>query len=274
MDRSGNIQTRKTFTSWSNLMLFRITELASLGDAIPGTSVAFHYEGVGKPSRTRLCDVVGVYNDYMEALDIESNTKKIFWFNRASSVFMFQKIKESANRLRGSRVYLAGAMDKVSDGGVGWRRNITPYLQQMGIIVLDPCNKPTRLASEEMAQRQKRQAAKARGDYEYVRNEIKEIRQTDLRLVDIADFLIIHIDMESHPCGTFEELFWANRQKKPILLWIPAGKASCPDWLFGVLPHELFFETQESLINYVRSIHENEKIDTLNRWVFFDYDKI
>ena len=32
------------------------------------------------------------------------------------------------NRLKNQRVYLAGAMDRVSDRGTGWRDNITPFL--------------------------------------------------------------------------------------------------------------------------------------------------
>ena len=52
------------------------------------------------------------------------------------------------NRLKGTMCYLCGAMDRVPDGGEGWRRMITPVLRDMGIGVLDPCNKPTDFAEE------------------------------------------------------------------------------------------------------------------------------
>ena len=45
------------------------------------------------------------------------------------------------NRLCGTRTYLAGAMDRVKDGGIGWRNDITPFLEDMGVVVLDPCKK-------------------------------------------------------------------------------------------------------------------------------------
>ena len=50
------------------------------------------------------------------------------------------------NRLKGTMCYLCGAMDRVPDGGEGWRRMISPVLRDMGIGVLDPCNKPTDFA--------------------------------------------------------------------------------------------------------------------------------
>ena len=42
------------------------------------------------------------------------------------------------NRLSGQRVYLAGAMDRVQDRGAGWRDKITPFLEDMGVIVFNP----------------------------------------------------------------------------------------------------------------------------------------
>ena len=52
------------------------------------------------------------------------------------------------NRLKGTMCYLCGAMDRVPDGGEGWRRMITPVLRDIGVGVLDPCNKPTKFAEE------------------------------------------------------------------------------------------------------------------------------
>lgn len=46
---------------------------------------------------------------------------------------------------------------------------------------------------------------------------MKVIRSVDLRLVDISDFMIVNLDLETHPCGTLEEIFWANRQKSRYL---------------------------------------------------------
>jgi len=36
------------------------------------------------------------------------------------------------NRLKNTTCYLCGPMDRVDDGGVGWREDITPILKEMG----------------------------------------------------------------------------------------------------------------------------------------------
>ena len=46
------------------------------------------------------------------------------------------------NRLKGLRCYLAGPIDQAPDDGVEWRQKITPWLEQKGVRVLDPCDKP------------------------------------------------------------------------------------------------------------------------------------
>ena len=53
------------------------------------------------------------------------------------------------NRLKNTICYLCGPMDRVADGGVTWRRNLTPKLKDMGIGVLDPCKKPTEFEKED-----------------------------------------------------------------------------------------------------------------------------
>ena len=47
------------------------------------------------------------------------------------------------NRLKNTICYLCGPMDRVADGGVIWRRYITPILKRVGVGVLDPSDKPT-----------------------------------------------------------------------------------------------------------------------------------
>ena len=37
------------------------------------------------------------------------------------------------SKLKGMRTYLAGAMDRVPDGGTGWRNRITPMLKSLGV---------------------------------------------------------------------------------------------------------------------------------------------
>jgi nucleoside 2-deoxyribosyltransferase len=173
------------------------------------------------------------------------------------------------NRLKNQRVYLAGAMDRVADRGTTWRDNITPFLTDMGIVVFNPINKPTEIGLEDHDTHLIKIKLKEQRRYEELSHMMKTIRSVDLRLVDISDFLIVNLDLDVHPCGTYEEIFDANRSKKPILIHIEQGKEHTPDWLFGAIPHQMFFSNWEDIKKYLVHINTDENILTYNRWRFF-----
>lgn len=174
------------------------------------------------------------------------------------------------NRLKNQRVYLAGAMDRVADRGNGWRDNITPFLEDSGIIVFNPIKKPGKMGLEDSATQEFKKYLKSSQDYDKLSGLMKTIRSVDLRLVDISDFLIVNLDLDIHPCGTYEEIFWANRQKKPIIVHMVQGKQNAPDWLFGTIPHHMIFSSWDEIKKYLNYIDSNDKVETFNRWYFFD----
>jgi nucleoside 2-deoxyribosyltransferase len=174
------------------------------------------------------------------------------------------------NRLKYQRVYLAGAMDRVSDRGNGWRDNITPFLQDLEVVVFNPIKKPTSIGAEDAETHKHKTELKKYQKYEELSQLMKTIRSVDLRLVDISDFLIVNLDLDIHPCGTYEEIFWANRQKKPIIVHMVQGKQSAPDWLFGTIPHEMIFSSWEAVKTYLLHIHNDVDIRRFNRWYFFN----
>lgn len=173
------------------------------------------------------------------------------------------------NRLNNQRVYLAGAMDRVPDGGKTWRENISPLLKNMGLIVFNPLTKPSEIGKEDENTVTLKKRLKQEKRYDELSKVMKTIRNVDLRLVDISDFLIVNLDLDIHPCGTYEEVFLANREKKPILINVVQGKQNAPDWLFGTLPHEMIFDSWLDLREYLVYIATAETIDTHNRWYFF-----
>lgn len=174
------------------------------------------------------------------------------------------------NRLQNQRVYLAGAMDRVADRGNGWRDKITPFLENLGIVVFNPIKKPTALGQEDEQTHKYKVKLKNEKNYDTLSDVMKTIRSVDLRLVDISDFLIVNLDLDVHPCGTYEEIFWANRQKKPIIIHMVQGKQSAPDWLFGTVPHQMIFSSWQDIQNYLNHINDDTKINTYKRWYFFD----
>jgi nucleoside 2-deoxyribosyltransferase len=173
-------------------------------------------------------------------------------------------------RLKNQRAYLAGAMDRVPDRGATWRENITPFLEDLGIIVFNPISKPTDIGLEDKDTHTIKTKLKEMQRYDELTAMMKTIRAVDLRLVDMSDFLIVNLDLNVHPCGTLEEIFWANRQKKPIIIHMVQGKSQTPDWLFGTIPHQMIFSTWEEIKSYLTHMNNSENIDTHKRWYFFD----
>lgn len=172
------------------------------------------------------------------------------------------------NNLQNMRTYLAGAMDRVPDGGIGWRDAITPMLEELKVSVLNPCKKPIESAKEGPETRMAIQHYKDTGQFHRIREEYGHIRNADLRCVDVSDFLIAHIDINVHACGAYEEIATANRQKKPVLIWCEQGKQLAPNWLFFMLPHEHIFGTMDSLLSYLYDISISNDISNLKRWFF------
>ena len=174
------------------------------------------------------------------------------------------------NNLSGMRTYLVGAMDRVADGGVGWRNRITPILQNLSIQVIDPCDKPIESTKEGPNTRTVIDYYKKTGQFDKIRKEYGHIRNADLRCVDVSDFLIVNINMDVHMCGSYEEIATANRQKKPILVWCEQGKMEAPNWLFFMLPHEHIFSSLDQMVNYLNQVNETKNTENLKRWFFFE----
>ena len=177
-------------------------------------------------------------------------------------------------RLTGMRTYLAGAMDRVADGGVGWRNRISPMLKSMGVTVLNPCDKPVEVGIDDRQTRGEIERLKSSRQYDKIRKTYGVIRTLDLRCVDISDFIIASIDINVHACGTYEEVSVANSQKKPVLIWCQQGKENAPNWLFFMLPHQHIFGSLDELLEYLANVHSGRDHNHYKRWFFFDQNRM
>lgn len=172
------------------------------------------------------------------------------------------------NRLNRSRVYLSGAMENDRTRGKTWRQEITEFLKTLGIIVLDPTDKAViggEVPSEDI---DKAKGFRERGEYDQLAKMAKEIRATDLRMCDICDFAIVYLDNDINTCGTWEELFWLNRMKKPCLIYIKQGLQKLPLWLFGAIPFEHLFESWYAMKNHLYGVNQRGN-DQSDRWRLF-----
>ena len=83
------------------------------------------------------------------------------------------------NNLKNMRTYLAGAMDRVPDGGIGWRNAITPMLQELSVSVINPCDKPIESAKETPTTREIINYYKQTGQFNKIREEYGHIRNAN-----------------------------------------------------------------------------------------------
>jgi len=182
------------------------------------------------------------------------------------------------NRLKFMKAYLVGPMDHDRHSGREWRDMMSDWLRSRGVIPMNPYKKPlTSLSKQGLEDDDNyllRKLAIKRGDRKEAARLTKPLRATDLRMVDETSFQIVNLDIEKRPCGTYEEIFTGNREKKPAIIFCPQGVENIPDWMYGTLPTELMFDDWEDVKDYLDHIDSDpdEQIDTLNRWVFFDLE--
>lgn len=174
------------------------------------------------------------------------------------------------NLLKDTRVYLCGAMSYESNNGVEWRTSLKPFLKGLGIRIFDPTCKPIEIGPENLENRDNHHWLRTNGEFDELAELIKTIRCVDLRIVDIVDFLIVNIDLNTYTVGTWEEIFLANSQKKPILTHCEQGKKAAPLWLFGAIPHKHIFDSWSEIENYLLEIDTGLEDE---RWLLFDHSK-
>ncbi|MHA1284763.1 MAG: hypothetical protein ACTSQP_19860 [Promethearchaeota archaeon] len=140
------------------------------------------------------------------------------------------------NLLEGTRVYLSGPMDfvgsRVIEKFLGWRSILTPVLKALGIIVLDPWNKPQIkghknygqegvIYSKEIYEKDFWTNDETRARFE---TDFWETVHIDLRMVDLSDFVITFVPTNIYSVGTVHEIVTARLQLKPVLMISPPIK--------------------------------------------------
>lgn len=179
------------------------------------------------------------------------------------------------HRLYGSMFYLAGPMDDVADRGVEWRMDIKEFLWDLNIGVLCPCDKPLLdSVNEDDTYFNDINELKNQKQWQKVHDKMRPVAADDYRMVDKSDALILYIDKDAHMCGSYHENCMAAYQRKPVIVCCKQGVSAIPNWVFSVSCCEMFFDNWEDVKSYINNVCFAEKVDTYNRWRFFDYDKI
>ena len=171
--------------------------------------------------------------------------------------------------LRRTKCYLAGNIEN-SNAPDSWRDLVKTELAETGIVFFDPLKKPFMdSVNEDKAHMVRLARIREEGRFDELSRVMRKIRVEDLSLVDRSDFLIAVISAKTASWGTAEEVFWANRMKKPIYLVALEGKKGCPFWIFGTLPADQIYDDIHQVIADIRQIDSGQKKLDLDRWKIF-----
>jgi nucleoside 2-deoxyribosyltransferase len=171
--------------------------------------------------------------------------------------------------LHRTKCYLAGNIENSNAPG-SWREQVKHELGETGIVFFDPLKKPFMDSVNEDKEHMARLfKLRAEDRFDELARIMRKIRVEDLSLVDRADFLIALISAKTASWGTAEEVFWANRMKKPIYLVVAEGLRACPFWIFGTLPSHQIYGKIEEVTAEIKKIDSGEINIDLTRWKIF-----
>lgn len=173
------------------------------------------------------------------------------------------------NKLEGMRCYLAGPIEFAAGHGMDWRHDMSKFLRMLNVVPIDPCKTIHEGQKTEIEHIETITKARQENDFETMSYLGKSIRCFDLRLVDLSDFIIAYVNQDVKMCGTWEEIFTANRQKKPILTIWEGGKNTASLWMFGTINHNHIFESIDEVKDHLLAINNGDPgVYKSDRWVF------
>ena len=174
------------------------------------------------------------------------------------------------NLLDGTRIFLSGPIDRVADDGVQWREFFKKecVYNNFNIKFFDPCDKPKNLGSEIGIEKHKVKELILNGKWDEAQELVKLFRRFDLRGVDWCDLIVAKIDLDAHACGTYDEIFTAERECKPVFMIMGKGqkKTDIPSWLVSFMKEKEIFNNEYECIDYLKKLN-NGQISFDRRWV-------
>lgn len=171
------------------------------------------------------------------------------------------------NRLKGMRVYLSGNCENADKAGADWRKEVTPKLKKLGLVVFDPVHSPIELSfCDKEKEFEIVKELRAKSEYITLAKIMKEVVRSDLRLCDVADIVIVYLNSKKPTYGTIDEIVTACNQKKPVFVVCEQGMNQMPLWLFGRIPLEYMCDSLETVLSKLEIINSVDK-DNLPGWI-------
>lgn len=155
-------------------------------------------------------------------------------------------------RRRKRMVYLAGAIDAVTDRGIGWRKEFAAALAEIGVGAIIPNEKEEQRLPAKLVNK-----LKAKRDLSEFRKTFrKHILLPDLAAMDACDLVVVRWDGEAI-AGTAHECGRAFMRQQPVLLVTPRPFNEVPSWLLACSVRE--FHTLEELIKHLKKTKHTKR---------------
>ena len=157
------------------------------------------------------------------------------------------------NMFHNVRVYLPGPMEASRDDCHVWRDDLTKKLIDIGFdaeCIIDPVKR------QPDGEYKALDAFREMNQWDDFEELAKRIVGQDLRYVDVSDVLIAHLFPAVKTCGTWDEIFTACLQRKPIFVIMKDWREHVPSWLIGRVGHEMMFDTLDEVIKYLKLMRD------------------
>jgi len=149
------------------------------------------------------------------------------------------------------RVYLSGPMEFHREDCHVWRDKMTDKLIVAGFNrnnIIDPVARTPEKEWQDCS------TARKHNCYDVLEKIAQKIIKTDLRYVDVTDFVIVHLFDGVRTCGTWDELFLARTQRKPVFVIHPGGVKNASVWLIGRVGANQIFSSMDEVIDRLNAI--------------------
>jgi len=160
------------------------------------------------------------------------------------------------------KAYLCGSIQASDDGGVTWRRTITPLLEKLGIVALDPTIYEAAELGDPDSVKDTIDGCRDKGDYDRFDHLVDLLIDRDVRLVHEANMLVGYYDPKKQSAGTICEIWEAVMAVKiPVYIVTYAPVKEWSYWLHRVIRrHGKIFTSWTELLEFLDKTYGARKI--------------
>lgn len=159
-----------------------------------------------------------------------------------------------------SKVYTIGNLEYgCFTNAKSWRDSLVTELSPLGITILSPLDKVFENYPQEGADFNKHLKGQLTlGNFDYVHEEMKAIRNRDLAMCDLSTFLIAYLDISKPTYGSVDEIITAKRNQKPVFLVIDGGYKNIPLWLSSYFKPNWVYCSLNDVVETIKKIDSGE----------------